>query len=81
MLLEAGEECGSGDVCVCYRSGFSEKLLEVSPVSNRANNNSKTDTLLAKDKPIRDSSKATGITDLRSQGTTAIATRDQSENI
>lgn len=42
---------------------------------------SKKDTLQTKDKPIRDSSEASGKTDLRRQGTIAIATRDQSESI
>lgn len=70
-----------------YRVGFSEKTLEASPTSNRANaSGSRLDPLLAKAEPISDSGSTSGATykknTQKSYCTELIAAREeQSENI
>jgi len=58
--------CGKVLVAGGYRGGFCEKPREASPMPDKASaSGSKTDTPLARAKPISDSGSASVITDLR----------------
>jgi len=65
-----------------YRGGFCEKLLEASPMPDKASaSSSKTDSPLARAKPISDGGSASVITDLRrgrrNCGETAVGVRSE----
>ena len=64
-----------------YRGGFCKKLLEASPVSDRANTSRlQTDPLLAKAEPTSNSGSASGITDLGRKKKKQTQTQNQTIN-